>query len=101
VASLRITWLGHGGVLYRSPGERWLWVDRWSGAPTYADAFRQPEQVDVVAPTHGHFDHVGNDCDDIVELAKTGGQVVTSHEMSVYLPSRGVEAVGMNKGGTF
>jgi L-ascorbate metabolism protein UlaG (beta-lactamase superfamily) len=101
VANLRITWLGHGGVLYRSPGERWLWVDRWSGAPTYADAFRQPEQVDVVAPTHGHFDHVGNDCDDIVELAKTGGQVVTSHEMSVYLPSRGVEAVGMNKGGTF
>jgi L-ascorbate metabolism protein UlaG (beta-lactamase superfamily) len=101
VANLRITWLGHGGVLYRSPADKWLWVDRWSGAPTYADAFRQPEQVDVVAPTHGHFDHVGNDCDDVVELAKAGGQVVTSHEMSVYLPSRGVEAVGMNKGGTF
>jgi L-ascorbate metabolism protein UlaG (beta-lactamase superfamily) len=101
LANLQITWLGHGGVLYRSPGEKWLWVDRWTGAPTYPEAYRQQEQVDVVAPTHGHFDHVGNDCDDVVALAQAGGQVVTSHEMSLYLAGRGVEAVGMNKGGTF
>ena len=54
----------------------------------------------MVAPTHGHFDHVGNDLSDVVELANAGGQVVCSHEMSVYLASRGVEATGMNKGGT-
>lgn len=101
MANLQITWLGHGGVLYRSPGGKWLWVDRWTGAPTYADAYRQPQQVDVVAPTHGHFDHVGNDAADVVELAQAGGQVVCSHEMSLYLAGRGVEAVGMNKGGTF
>ncbi len=101
MATLRMTWLGHGGVLYRSPGDNWLWVDRWSGAPTYADAYRQPERVDVVAPTHGHFDHVGNDADDVVELARAGGQVVTGHEMSIFLAGRGVDAVGMNKGGTF
>ncbi|HET7636908.1 MAG TPA: MBL fold metallo-hydrolase, partial [Candidatus Limnocylindria bacterium] len=29
------------------------------------------------------------------------GQVVCSHEMSVFLAGRGVEAVGMNTGGTF
>jgi L-ascorbate metabolism protein UlaG (beta-lactamase superfamily) len=101
LANLQITWLGHGGVLYRSPGGTWLWVDRWSGAPTYPDAYRQPQQVDVVAPTHGHFDHVGNDCADVVELAQAGGQVVCSHEMSLYLAGIGIEAVGMNKGGTF
>ncbi len=101
MGNLQVTWLGHGGVLYRSPGGKWLWVDRWTGAPTYADAYRQPQQVDVVAPTHGHFDHVGNDCADVLELAQAGGQVVTSHEMSLYLAGRGVEAVGMNKGGTF
>lgn len=101
MANLQITWLGHGGVLYRSPGGTWLWVDRWSGAPTYPDAYRQPQQVDVVAPTHGHFDHVGNDCADVVELAQAGGQVVCSHEMSLYLAGIGIEAVGMNKGGTF
>ena len=97
---LRITRLGHGGVLYRSPQDKWLWVDRWTGAPTYADAYRQAEQVDVVAPTHCHFDHVGNDAADVVELAAGGATVVGSHEMQVYLASRGVEAVGMNKGGT-
>lgn len=102
MARLRITRLGHGGVLYRSPGEKWLWVDRWSGSPNYA-APDNP-RVDVVAPTHGHFDHVGNDAADVVELAAMGAgaaTVVCSHEMSVYLASRGVDAVGMNKGGTF
>ncbi len=101
MAKLRITWLGHAGVLYRSPGEKWLWVDRWTGAPTYPDAYRQPERVDLVAPTHGHFDHVGENCKDVVELAQAGGSVVCSHEMSIYLAAHDVEAVGMNKGGTF
>ncbi len=98
---LRITWLGHGGILYRSPGGRWLWVDRWTAAPTYADEYRQAERVDLVAPTHGHFDHAGNDLSDVLELARAGGRVVCSHEMSVFLAGDGVEAVGMNKGGTF
>ncbi len=101
MANLQITWLGHGGVLYRSPGEKWLWVDRWTGAPTYAEAYRTPERVDIIAPTHGHFDHVGENCKDVVELAEAGGQVVCSHEMSLYLAVNGIEAVGMNKGGSF
>jgi L-ascorbate metabolism protein UlaG (beta-lactamase superfamily) len=100
MAKLRITRLGHGGILYRSPGDKWLWVDRWSGAPTYV-APPEPWQVDVIAPTHMHFDHVGDDAVDVVELAARGGKVVGSHEASVYLAGRGVEAVGMNKGGRF
>src|SRR5512146_2636796 len=100
MSTLRITRLGHGGILYRSPGDKWLWVDRWSGAPTYADAYRAAERVDVVAPTHLHFDHVGDDAADVVELASGGAIVVGSHEASVYLASRGVDAIGMNKGGT-
>ena len=28
MANLRITRLGHGGVLYRSPNDAWVWVDR-------------------------------------------------------------------------
>jgi len=100
MSKLRITRLGHGGILYRSPGDKWLWVDRWSRAPTYV-APAEPWQVDVIAPTHGHFDHVGNDAIDVVELAERDGTVVCSHEMSIYLASLGVEAVGMNKGGRF
>jgi L-ascorbate metabolism protein UlaG (beta-lactamase superfamily) len=101
MANLRITRLGHGGVLYRSPDDAWIWVDRWSGAPTYATDYRTPEKVSVVAPTHGHFDHVGDDLADVVELAGVeGAAVIGSHEMSVYLGGRGIQAIGMNKGGT-
>lgn len=100
MAKLRITRLGHGGVLYRSPGDVWLWVDRWTGAPNYAAEFRVAARVDVVAPTHGHFDHVGDDLVDLIELARIeGATVICSHEMSVYLAGRGVAATGMNKGG--
>ena len=102
MANLRITRLGHGGVLYRSPNDAWIWVDRWSGAPNYAEAFRTPEKVSVVAPTHCHFDHVGDDCADLVELASAdGAATIGSHEMSVWLGARGIEATGMNKGGRF
>ena len=101
MSRLRITRLGHGGILYRSPGDKWVWVDRWGAGPTFADVYRKAEQVDVVAPTHGHFDHVGDDAVDVVELARVGWTVVCSHEMSLFLGEKGVEAVGMNKGGTF
>ena len=101
MAKLRITRLGHGGVLYRSPGDKWVWVDRWSTAPNFADDYRAAQQVDVIAPTHGHFDHIGDDGADVVELAKVGGTIVASHEMSIYFIGLGLEAVGMNKGGTF
>src|ERR671914_275818 len=47
MANLRITRLGHGGVLYRSPNDVWVWVDRWTGAPNYADDYRTPEKVSV------------------------------------------------------
>ena len=50
MANLRITRLGHGGVLYRSPEDAWIWVDRWTGAPNYADAYRTPEKVSVAVP---------------------------------------------------
>src|SRR3989304_1272241 len=62
---------------------------------------QNPPRVAVVAPTHGPFDHVGNAAADVVELAAAGGTVVCSHEMSIYLASLGVTAVGMNKGGRF
>lgn len=100
MAGLRITRLGHGGVLYRSPGDTWTWVDRWTGSPNYPQEYRHAEKVDVVAPTHGHFDHVGDDLVDLIELARmAGAQVFCSHEMSLFLAGEGLEATGMNLGG--
>lgn len=87
-------------MLYRSPGDAWVWVDRWTGSPDYAETFRTPERADVVAPTHGHFDHVGDDLVDLIELGKLDGATMfCSHEMSLYVVALGVEAIGMNAGG--
>src|SRR3970282_543157 len=89
-------------ILYRSPQDRWVWVDRWGAEPTFAEGFRTPQKVDVIAPTHGHFDHIGDDGVDVMELAEHGGQLIGSHEMSVYFIGKGLaDAVGMNKGGRF
>src|SRR6185295_18755241 len=86
MSKLRITRLGHGGVLYRSPEDKWVWVDRWSGAPTYV-APPEPWQVDVIAPTHLHFDHVGNEAAGIgftmVHAEHTGGVTITTDEVEV------------------
>jgi len=102
MSKLRITRLGHGGILYRSPGDKWVWVDRWTTSPNYPDEYRDPEQVDVIAPTHGHFDHIGDDGVDVLELAEHGGQLIGSHEMSIFFIGKGIAgAVGMNTGGTF
>jgi len=49
-AKLRITRLGHADVLYRSPNDAWIWVDRWTGAPTSTNGYRRPGRVSVVAP---------------------------------------------------
>lgn len=101
MANLRITRLGHGGVLYRSPNDAWIWVDRWTSAPNYAEAFRTAEKVSVVAPTHCHFDHVGDDCADLIELAGADdAATIGSHEMSIFLGAKGIESIGMNAGGT-
>ncbi|MCQ6254339.1 metal-dependent hydrolase [Methanocaldococcus sp.] len=55
------------------------------------------EGVDVIAVTHGHADHLGN----AEELSKIYNvPVVANHEISVYLSERGVNAEGMNIGGT-
>jgi L-ascorbate metabolism protein UlaG (beta-lactamase superfamily) len=55
------------------------------------------EGVDIIAVTHGHADHLGN----AEDLAKTYNvPVVTNHEISVYLSEKGVNAEGMNIGGT-
>jgi L-ascorbate metabolism protein UlaG (beta-lactamase superfamily) len=75
-------------------------VDRWSSAPTFPYAYRTPERVEVGLPTHGHFDHIGDDGTDLVELGREAGSVFCGHEMSIFLAARGVEATGMNVGGT-
>jgi L-ascorbate metabolism protein UlaG (beta-lactamase superfamily) len=74
-------------------------VDPWIGNnPSFPKGF-DFGKLDVIAATHGHFDHFG---DDGIPLAKrTGAMVVSIFELALHCGAAGVEKVsGMNKGGS-
>lgn len=96
---VKLTWLGHATFLLEAQGKRVI-IDPWlTGNPALPEEFKDPGNLDVIAITHAHNDHM----QDAVELAKkTGAQVVCIVEIGDWLESKqGVEnVIGMNKGGT-
>jgi L-ascorbate metabolism protein UlaG (beta-lactamase superfamily) len=94
----RITWLGHAAFLLESPGGARIAVDPWlANNPRFPRGFDYG-RLDVVAATHGHFDHFG---DDGIGLAKkSGATVVGIFELTLHSEGAGAPNVsGMNKGG--
>jgi L-ascorbate metabolism protein UlaG (beta-lactamase superfamily) len=85
--------------LIESPKGVRVAIDPWIGNnPKFPKGF-DLGRLDVIAATHGHFDHFG---DDGIPLAKkTGATVVAIFELALHCGSNGVEKVsGMNKGGS-
>jgi L-ascorbate metabolism protein UlaG (beta-lactamase superfamily) len=67
MARAKITWLGHSAFhLVNGEGKVALIDPFLNDNPSCPDRFKNPEQVDLILLTHGHFDHVG----DAVALAK-------------------------------
>ena len=73
-------------------------IDPWiKGNPTCPISLDDIKQVDIVCVTHDHMDHMG----DAIEICRrTGATLVGIHEISVYAEEQGVNAIGMNIGGT-
>ncbi|HEX9149524.1 MAG TPA: metal-dependent hydrolase [Thermoanaerobaculia bacterium] len=95
----KVTWLGHACFLIESPKGVRIAIDPWIGNnPRFPKAFEWG-RLDVIAATHGHFDHFG---DDGLALAKkTGATVIAIFELALHCGANGVEKVsGMNKGGS-
>lgn len=95
--SLSVTFLGHSAFLL-SDGAASLAVDPFlSGNPV---ASHGPDDIDVdhIALTHGHADHMG----DTVPIAtRTGATVIAAFEICNYLGEQGIDAVEpANPGGT-
>lgn len=94
----KVTWLGHAAFLIQSPKGARVAIDPWIGNnPKFPKGFDYGK-VDVIAATHGHFDHFG---DDGIPLARrSGATVIGIFELGLHCGAHGVEKwSGMNKGG--
>jgi L-ascorbate metabolism protein UlaG (beta-lactamase superfamily) len=95
-----LTWLGHAAFRLDTADGKRVYVDPWLGARTTPDAEKSPERADVIAVTHGHFDHAG----DVVGIQQaTGATVLGMVELAGWFTAQGVpedKAIGFNKGGT-
>jgi L-ascorbate metabolism protein UlaG (beta-lactamase superfamily) len=98
--SLGIKWLGHSSFEFRSPVGKVILVDPFlSGNPSLSDAMREIHEVDIIAITHGHADHVG---DTMAIYESLRPKVVAPFELILLLQSKGLacsDSAGMNIGG--
>ncbi len=96
---VEMTWLGHSTFRFRTSDDTVVLVDPWlRDNPSCPDAEKQPDRVDVMLLSHGHFDHIS----DAVEIGRRlEPETYCIFETSAWLESKQVSGVvGMNKGGT-
>jgi L-ascorbate metabolism protein UlaG (beta-lactamase superfamily) len=100
MADATLTWLGHSSFRLDSPGGKRIYVDPWLDGPTFPEAEKEIERIDVLALTHGHGDHAGS----AVDIAKQHEPaIVAMVELKGWLGAQGApvgQMPGMNKGGT-
>lgn len=100
MADVSLTWLGHASFRIDTPGGKRVYLDPWLDNPNCPDGEKEVERADVVALTHGHFDHLGN----AAEIGKRhGSKLVAQFDLATWIESQGWEGateLGMNKGGT-
>jgi L-ascorbate metabolism protein UlaG (beta-lactamase superfamily) len=93
---IEITWLGHSAV--KIHGSKVVYIDPFLiGNPKASTTPEKIKTADVVVVTHHHGDHLG---DAFAIAKKTGALIVAMHEVAVEAQALGIEAEGMNIGGT-
>ena len=93
-ARVTLTWLGHSAFRFDTPGGKRVYIDPFLNVGPESEL--EPE-VDRIALTHGHGDHVG----DTVDLAKKTGRQRRSRRSSSWTGCRSGRASRMSstKGG--
>ena len=94
----KVTWLGHAAFLIETAEGTRIAIDPFiEQNPKFPKGFEYGK-LDVIAATHGHFDHFGGD--GVALAKKTDAMVVCIFELALFCQSQGVKRVsGMNKGG--
>jgi L-ascorbate metabolism protein UlaG (beta-lactamase superfamily) len=95
----KLTWLGHAMFSIESKSGERLVIDPFIASNPKFPAGFDLSRVDVIAATHGHFDHFGGSGLDLAR--RTGATVCAVFELALWVGGKGYEKVsGMNKGGT-
>lgn len=82
---MKLTWLGH--ACFSLEGSKTILVD------PFVPSGEIGVDPDIVAVTHAHADHVG----EALSLKKP---IVANNEIAKYMAGKGIDAEGMNPGGT-
>ena len=93
---VKITYYGHATFLIEDK-KRILIDPFFTGNPLSPISVSDVKNIDVILPTHGHGDHLG----DTIKIAKdTSAKVFAIHEIEQFLSKQGIDAQGMNIGGS-
>jgi len=97
---VKITYLGHSAFKLVSPQGLVVLIDPYlSNNPKTPPNLKEVDKADLILPTHGHGDHLG---DTVAVAQKTNATVVAMAELATYLTQKGVKnVVRMNKGGSY
>lgn len=94
---MEIKWLGHSAFEITADNDVKILVDPFISNNPSCDIPVEELNPDIICLTHGHSDHFG----DTLEIAlRTNAVVVANHEISLFLKQQGLDAVGMNIGGS-
>ncbi|MEA4956736.1 hypothetical protein SDC9_21439 [bioreactor metagenome] len=94
---VEITWLGHSAFEILSDKKIKILIDPFISNNPSCNIPVEEIDADLILLTHGHSDHFG----DAMEIAnRTGAKIIGNHEVALFLSQQGLEAVGMNIGGS-
>ncbi len=100
MSAAQMTWFGHATVRLTLPDERVIFIDPWlRDNPSCPAHLENLARCDIIALTHGHFDHV----DDVLRIASTHNpKIVGMVELCTILGNKMPKAqfLPMNIGGT-
>ncbi len=94
---VKIEYLGHSAFQITTEEGMKILIDPFiSGNPACITPV-ETLNPDVILVTHGHVDHFG----DTLEIANnSGATVIATHEIATFVQKQGLNAIGMNIGGT-
>jgi len=99
INGIEITYFGHSTFGILSANGKRIIIDPWIETnPSCPEDLKSLKSVDILAVTHGHFDHIG----DLIDICSEFSPIVIANwEICDWLGTKGVEnCMPMNKGGS-